>query len=74
MNGELEQHLLLVIGALEFTGPQSFVFAGRPSTMWSNGHRGRQVSSQSAKRCKMRYTVTATRAAFKVRWKTLRPI
>jgi hypothetical protein len=38
MNGELEHRLLLVIGALEFTGPQSFVFAGRPSTMWSNGN------------------------------------
>jgi hypothetical protein len=37
MNSELEKTLLLVINALEFSGPESFVFAGRPSTMWMNG-------------------------------------
>jgi HopA1 effector protein family len=37
MNSDLEKTLLLVINALEFSGPESFVFAGRTSAMWMNG-------------------------------------
>jgi hypothetical protein len=45
MSSELEQRLLLVINALEFSGPEAFVFAGRPSALWSNGQA--QTDGQS---------------------------
>lgn len=50
MNGELQRTLLLVINELEFSGPEAFVFAGRPSALWSNGHApadGRQPAPEA---------------------------
>jgi hypothetical protein len=46
MNRDLEQSLLLVINALEFSGPRDFVFAGRPSAQWSSGQA--RTDGQSA--------------------------